>query len=309
MFDDFDDVTAFVCVAEAGSFTGASARLGRDASVISRRVSHLEKTLGVRLLVRTTRSVTLSEAGTYFLQRTRTAIDELRAASRDVSDFAARPQGVLRISLPVAFGREVIAPVFADFLKTYPDIRLDAHFLDRRVDIVAEGFDAVIRVGIVRDSSLTGRELGTFRSQLVASPDYLRENGVPCEPEALESHACLGFTRHPDWPRWILEKGDRRVSITPAGPLITNTSESLLTAVMSGTGIALLPGWLVYRGLLSGELVSVLPDWRSATKMSVYVLMPPGALVPAKTRVFIDTLCRQLASSRLRLDSTGEGRW
>ncbi|EPY4600540.1 LysR family transcriptional regulator [Klebsiella pneumoniae] len=297
MFEDFDDLTAFICVAESGSFTGASDRLGRDASVISRRVSHLEKSLGVRLLVRTTRSVTLTEAGTYFLQRTRAAMDEISAASREVGDFATTPQGVLRVSLPVTFGREVIAPVIPDFLKAYPDIRLDAHFLDRRVDIVAEGFDAVIRVGIIRDSSLTGRKLGSFRSQLVASPGYLKEHGIPSGPEDLEQHACLGFTSHPDWPHWVLENGQERVQITPAGPLTTNTSEALMMAVRQGTGIALLPDWMVKPALDDGTLKSVLPRWLSAAEVSVYVLMPPGVLVPAKTRVFIDTICTQLALS------------
>ncbi len=297
MFEDFDDLTAFVCVAEAGSFIGASDRLGRDASVISRRVSHLEKSLGVRLLVRTTRSVTLTEAGTYFLQRTRAALDEISAASREVGDFATTPQGVLRVSLPVTFGREVIAPVIPDFLKAYPDIRLDAHFLDRRVDIVAEGFDAVVRVGIIRDSSLTGRKLGSFRSQLVASPGYLKEHGTPSGPEELEQHACLGFTSHPDWPHWVLENGQERVQITPSGPLTTNTSEALMMAVRQGTGIALLPDWMVKPALDDGVLESVLPRWLSAAEVSVYVLMPPGVLVPAKTRVFIDTICSQLALS------------
>ncbi|PJR57318.1 LysR family transcriptional regulator [Klebsiella sp. G-Nf4] len=302
MFDDFDELMAFVCVAEAGSFIGASLRLERDASVISRRVSHLEKKLGVRLLVRTTRSVTLTEAGTWFLQRARTALDELSAASREVGDFAATPQGTLRVSLPVTFGRELIAPMFPDFLQAYPDIRLDAHFLDRRVDIVAEGFDAVIRLGNVRDSTLTGRELGAFRSQLIASPAYLQRYGEPTHPEQLAAHRCLGFTSHPDWPYWILENGREHIQVTPAGPLTTNISEALLTAVIRATGIALLPGWMVNQALQRGELVRVLPDWRSAARVSVYALMPPGTLVPAKTRVFIDAVCQQLASSPLWQD-------
>ncbi|HCA9519893.1 TPA: LysR family transcriptional regulator [Klebsiella variicola subsp. variicola] len=302
MFDDFDELMAFVCVAEAGSFIGASLRLDRDASVISRRVSHLEKKLGVRLLVRTTRSVTLTEAGTWFLQRARTALDELSAASREVGDFAATPQGTLRVSLPVTFGRELIAPMFPDFLQAYPDIRLDAHFLDRQVDIVAEGFDAVIRLGNVRDSTLTGRELGAFRSQLIASPAYLQRYGEPTHPEQLAAHRCLGFTHHPDWPYWILENGREHIQVTPAGPLTTNISEALLTAVIRATGIALLPGWMVNQAVQCGELVRVLPDWRSAARVSVYALMPPGTLVPAKTRVFIDAVCQQLASSPLWQD-------
>ncbi|PJX44853.1 MULTISPECIES: LysR family transcriptional regulator [unclassified Klebsiella] len=302
MFDDFDELMAFVCVAEAGSFIGASFRLERDASVISRRVSHLEKKLGVRLLVRTTRSVTLTEAGTWFLQRARTALDELSAASREVGDFAATPQGTLRVSLPVTFGRELIAPMFPDLLQAYQDIRLDAHFLDRRVDIVAEGFDAVIRLGNVRDSTLTGRELGAFRSQLIASPAYLQRYGEPTHPEQLAAHRCLGFTHHPDWPYWILENGREHIQVTPAGPLTTNISEALLTAAIRATGIALLPGWMVNQAVQCGELVRVLPDWRSAARVSVYALMPPGTLVPAKTRVFIDAVCQQLASSPLWQD-------
>ncbi|WP_418280065.1 LysR substrate-binding domain-containing protein [Klebsiella variicola] len=302
MFDDFDELMAFVYVAEAGSFIGASLRLERDASVISRRVSHLEKKLGVRLLVRTTRSVTLTEAGTWFLQRARTALDELSAASREVGDFAATPQGTLRVSLPVTFGRELIAPMFPDFLQAYPDIRLDAHFLDRRVDIVAEGFDAVIRLGNLRDSTLTGRELGAFRSQLIASPAYLQRYGEPTHPEQLAAHRCLGFTHHPDWPYWILENGREHIQVTPAGPLTTNISEALLTAVIRATGIALLPGWMVNQAVQCGELVRVLPDWRSAARVSVYALKPPGTLVPAKTRVFIDAVCQQLASSPLWQD-------
>ncbi|HCI9593338.1 TPA: LysR family transcriptional regulator [Klebsiella variicola] len=302
MFDDFDELMAFVCVAEAGSFIGASFRLERDASVISRRVSHLEKKLGVRLLVRTTRSVTLTEAGTWFLQRARTALDELSAASREVGDFAATPQGTLRVSLPVTFGRELIAPMFPDLLQAYQDIRLDAHFLDRRVDIVAEGFDAVIRLGNVRDSTLTGRELGAFRSQLIASPAYLQRYGEPTHPEQLAAHRCLGFTHHPDWPYWILENGREHIQVTPAGPLTTNISEALLTAAIRATGIALLPGWMVNQVVQCGELVRVLPDWRSAARVSVYALMPPGTLVPAKTRVFIDAVCQQLASSPLWQD-------
>src|SRR4051794_35570848 len=150
----FDEVVAFATVAETGSFKAAGIRLGRDASVISRRLSQLEQRLGVRLLVRTTRSVTLTEAGTFYFQRVRSGIDELDMATREVGNFAATPQGVLKISLPVTFGREVIAPLLPDFLLKYPQIRIDAHFLDRTVDVVSEGFDVVIRIGVVRDSTL-----------------------------------------------------------------------------------------------------------------------------------------------------------
>lgn len=302
MFDHFDDLTAFVAVAESGSFTSASAKLERDASVISRRVSQLEKRLGVRLLVRTTRSVTLTEAGAWFLHRSRAALDELAAASREVGDFASTPQGVLKVSLPVTFGRTVIAPLLPDFLAAYPEIHLDVHFLDRRVDIVAEGFDAVIRVGVIPDSSLVGRQLGSFRSLLVASPGYVRSHRTINRPEDLQDHSCLGFTSHPDWPEWVLENATRKVRLHPEGPMVTNISEALLTAVLKGVGIALLPGWMITTCLHSGELIALLPGWRSAARVSVYTLMPPGLLVPAKTRVFTDMISLALDNSEIWSD-------
>lgn len=296
MIEGFDDFVAFAAVAEAGSFVAASGMLERDASVISRRVSQLEKRLGVRLLVRTTRSVTLTEAGTYFLRRVRSALDELAAAKREVGHFASTPQGVLKISLPVTYGRVVIAPLLADFLNAYPEIRIDAHYLDRAVDVVAEGFDAVIRVGLMRDSSLIGRKVGSFRSLLVATPEYLRAHGRPESPQALSAHVCLCFTAHPDWPNWILERGPERVIVQPRGRLVANTSESLLPAVVQGGGVALLPDWMVAAYLRDGRLEHLLPEWRSAAEVEVRTLMPPGALVPAKTRVFVDMVTRALSS-------------
>ena len=136
-YEGFDDLVAFAAVADTGSFKAAGRQLGRDASVISRRLSHLERRLGVRLLVRTTRSVTLTEAGTFYFRRIRSVLDELDMATREVGDFAATPQGVLKISLPVTFGREIIAPLIPDFLLKYPQIHIDAHFLDLTVDIVS----------------------------------------------------------------------------------------------------------------------------------------------------------------------------
>ena len=295
MIEGFDELVAFAAVAEGGGFPAASRGLGRDASVISRRVSQLERRLGVRLLVRTTRSVTLTEAGSYFLRRVRSGMDELAAANREVGHFAATPQGVLKISLPVTFGRMVVSPLLGDFLQAYPEIRVDAHFLDRVVEVVAEGFDAVIRLGVLRDSTLIARKLGSFRSQLVASPAYLQAHGRPASPQMLSTHLCLGFTSHPDWPDWVLEQGPERVSVQPQGRMASNTSDSLLPVVLKGAGIALLPDWMVAPFLREGRLERVLPEWQSAAEVGVYALMPPGALVPAKTRVFIDTVSEALA--------------
>jgi DNA-binding transcriptional LysR family regulator len=298
-YEGFDDLVAFAAVADTGSFKAASRQLGRDASVISRRLSHLERRLGVRLLVRTTRSVTLTEAGTFYFRRIRSVLDELDMATREVGDFAATPQGVLKISLPVTFGREIIAPLIPDFLLKYPQIHIDAHFLDRTVDIVSEGFDMVVRVGTIRDSSLIAKKIGSFRSLLVAAPAYIEAHGLPNAPEELRSHACLGFTNHPDWPSWVLEKGGEQKTVRPEGPLIANSSEALLVAAVKGAGIALTPDWMAAPHLKLGSLVEVLPGWRSVRDIGVYAIMPPGALVPAKTRVFVDEISQALRAAEI----------
>lgn len=292
--ENFDEVVAFATVVGTGSFKAAGAQLGRDASVISRRLSQLERRLGVRLLVRTTRSVTLTEAGAFYFRRVRSVIDELDMATREVGDFAATPQGVLKISLPVTFGREVIAPLLPNFLVQHPQIRIDAHFLDRTVDVVSEGFDVVVRIGVVRDSTLISRRIGLFRSLLVASSSYAAARSLPNEPSDLHAHACLGFTNHPDWPNWVLEKDGEQRTVRPDGPLIANSSEAQLVAAVKGLGIALTPEWMAASYLNSGQLVTVFPGWRSVRDVNIYIVMPPGALVPAKTRVFVDELSRAL---------------
>ena len=290
MIENFDEIAAFAAVAKSGSFRAAGVQLGKDPSIISRRLSQLESTLGVRLLVRTTRSVTLTEAGTFYFRRVQAVLDELEMATREVGGFAATPQGVLKISLPVTYGRDVIAPLIPRFLMKYPQIHIDAHFLDRTVDIVSEGFDMVIRVGQNRDSSLIARKLGSFHSLLTAAPDYVARAGAPGTPEDLNTHACLGFTKHPDWPDWILEKAGKRVTVRPQGPLTANSSESIMVASVNGAGIALTPDWMAAPHLNAGTLINVLPGWRSVRDIEVHAVMPPGAMVPAKTRAFIDEM-------------------
>lgn len=294
MVEGFDEIDAFAAVARTGSFKAAAVQLGRDASIVSRRLTQLERRLGVRLLLRTTRSVTLTEAGNLYFRRVQSALDELDMATREVSGFAATPQGVLKISLPVTYGREVIAPLIPSFLRRYPQIQIDAQFLDRTVDIVSEGFDMVVRVGEIRDSSLVARKLTSFRSLLTASTDYLNREGMPDVPDDLRSHACLGFTNHPDWPDWILEKAGNRAVVRPQGPLIANSSESIMVAALNGAGVALAPDWMTAPHLKAGTLTEVLPGWRSVRAVDVQAVMPPGALVPAKTRAFVDAMVEAL---------------
>lgn len=285
-----DGLAAFVAVAEAGSFTAAATVIGRDASVLSRRVSQLERRLGVRLLTRTTRKVALTEVGAGYCARVRALLDELAAASREASDAAAAPRGLVRVSVPVTFGRQWIAPLLPGFLRRHPDIRLDMRFSDRFVDVVADGFDVSIRVSAAarRDSSLTTRRLASYRNLLVAAPDYLASRGAPETPAALMAHACLGFTGYADWPDWPLWRDGRRETVRPSCALVADNSEALLAAAIAGAGITYSADWLAGPALRDGRLIEVLPGWSGRDDGGVYAVMPPGRLFPAKTRVFVD---------------------
>lgn len=287
-------LAAFVAVADSGSFTEAAKRLGRDASVVSRRVSQLEEELGVSLFSRTTRRVVLTEVGARYYRRVQSLLEELSSASREASDIAASPQGLLRVSVPVTFGRQWIAPLLPRFLATYPHIRLDVRSSDRFVDVVAEGFDVAIRVGRLRDSSLTARKIASYRNLLVAAPAYLQAHGKPRTPEDLKKHACIGFTGYAGWPDWSLSKAGKRKTIRPQGPLAADNSEVVLSVAIAGAGITFTSDWLAGPALREGKLREVLPGWGGKGEGGVYAVLPPGRLVPAKTRLFVDEVARSI---------------
>jgi DNA-binding transcriptional LysR family regulator len=289
-----EQLAAFVAVAETGSFTDASKKLARDASVISRRVSQLEQQLGVRLLSRTTRRVALTEVGALYYHRVQGLLDELAIASREASEVAASPQGLLRVSVPVTFGRQWVAPLLPDFLARHPQIRIDARFSDRLVDVVADGFDVAIRVGVLRDSTLTARKIASYRSLLVAAPSYLARHGKPKNPAELAQHACLGFSGHADWPDWLMMKDGKRKTVRPTGPLVADNSEVVLMATVEGAGITFTPDWLAGPEIRAGRLVEVLPGWGGKAEGGVYAILPPGRLIPTKTRLFVEAIAKSV---------------
>ena len=299
----FEQLAAFAAVAECGSFARAAKKVGRDASLVSSRVSQLEKRLGVLLLSRTTRRVALTEIGALYYRRVQGLLEELANASREASDAAGNPQGLLRVSLPVTFGRQWITPLLPSFLARHPQIRIDARFSDRFVDVVAEGFDVAIRVGVLHDSSLTSRRIASYRNILVAAPGYLAANGTPRTPSDLMKHACLSFTGHAAWPDWPLIREGKRQTIRPAGPLISDNSEAVLLAAGEGAGIAFIPDWLAGPTLRAGRLVEVLPGWGSKGEGGVHAVLPPGRLIPAKTRLFVDEITKSI-----KADWAGENR-
>lgn len=295
-----EQLAAFIAVADTGSFTEAAKSLGRDASVISRRVSQLEQHLGVRLLSRTTRRVALTEVGTLYHRRVQTLLDELAVASREASDVALSPQGLLRVSVPVTFGRQWIAPLLPAFIARHPLIRVDVRFSDRLVDVVADGFDVAIRVGVLRDSTLTARKIASYRSLLVAAPSYLARKGAPKTPDDLAQHACLGFSGHADWPDWLMMKNGKRKAVRPKGPLVADNAEAVLMAAIAGTGIAFTPDWLAGPEVRAGRLVEVLPGWSGKAEGGVYAVLPPGHLIPTKTRLFVEDVSQSVKAGWAR---------
>lgn len=289
-----EELLAFLAVAEAGSFTAASKRLERDPTILSRRINQLESNLGVRLLSRTTRKVVLTEVGSFYYTRIRTVMDELDEASLEASNFAASPQGLLRVSLPLTFGKQWVAPMLPDFMSKHPRIKLDVRFTDRLVDLVAEGFDVAIRLGSLKNSSLTAKKIVPFRYVLLASPSFISSHGSPSGPEELSKYPCLGFTSLSTWPDWKLRKGAQRRTIRPEGPLIADNSEALLFAAIQGQGIILTADWVAAKAMRDGSLVQVLPDWEGASEGGVYAVMPSGRLIPNKTRLFVDEITENI---------------
>ncbi|MER9254087.1 LysR family transcriptional regulator [Mesorhizobium sp. M0598] len=291
------EMAAFAAIAEARSFTKAAARIGRDATILSRRLASLEERLGVRLLHRTTRSVSLTEAGSEFLVRVRAilaAVDEAEAAAS--AHAGGGPRGVLRLALPGSFGRMWIGPLLPQFLAEFPDVRIEAEFSNRFVDLVAENFDVAVRLGALEDSRLVARKVATRRRLLCAAPSYLARRGTPTAPEALLEHSCLGFSGFQTFPAWeMTDSSGRRVSIEVSGPLVTDDAEVLVEAAVQGVGLMMSTDWLVGRELADGRLVPVLEDWTLADEGAVYVVMPSAKGQAAKTRAFADWIGKRFA--------------
>lgn len=283
----------FVQVAETRSFVGAGRLLGISASAVGKSVSRLEDKLGVRLFHRSTRSVTLTAEGVMFLERCKRILAEIEAAEQELVSVAEAPRGKLRVSLPLVSA--LVLPVLADFMRAHPQVELDLDFTDRQVDVIEEGFDAVVRVGEPKDSRLSSRKLGEFRRLLVGSPAYFAARGVPRRPEELSSHACLHY-RYPSSgkiERWALGRAPDAPEIALPTAMICNNIETRLCFALQGLGIAYLPDFAVREALAEGRLVSVLDDYVEAAG-TFRVLWPASRHPSPKLRAFIDFLAARV---------------
>jgi len=291
--DRFRGVQAFVSVVDAGSFTGAAQVLGVSKSWVSKELSRLEERLGTTLLDRTTRRIRLTEVGAAFHTRCSRVLEELEEAEDVVLQSQRLPRGVLRASVPVSFGVRTLTPVASELLNRCPDLQVDLRFSDRRVDLLADGFDLAIRIGHLEDSSLTARRLASSQRVVVASPAYVERQDKPQHPTDLSQHACLLYGYQQTGASWILRgpSGDR-VVVPVSGRWIADNGDALLEAACAGLGCVYLPDFIVRDAMTEGRVVRVLPDWSETTP--VWALTPPGRYLSPKVRVFIDALSEHL---------------
>jgi len=286
---EIEDIQAFVAVADAGGLSPAAGRLGVSKSIVSRRIARLEKSLHARLLNRTTRGAALTEAGASFREHAVRIAAEADAA-RDAVSPDGKVRGRLRVAAPLSFGASHFAPVLAELASRHPELEIQSSYSDRTVDLVAEGFDAAIRLGLLDDSELVARRISTFGGNLVASPAYLERRGPPRTPDDLLAHDTINRVND-EWP--LLHDG-RVITLHPRARFTADNGAALVPAALAGLGIALLPDFLIAGHLASGALVAVLPDY-PMPEAGVYVVRPPGGSASCKVRVLIDIMVEKFA--------------
>ncbi len=286
--DLLDDMRIFVTAVDAMSFTGAATRLGLSKQFVSRRISALEQTLGVRLLLRTTRRLSVTDLGRVYYERARRILDDVQAANLAVSSQGERVHGNLRVSAPMSFGTMFLGSVIPAFLTTYPDVTVELELNDRTVDIVGEGYDVAVRIGALADSSLIARAIAPMRMVTCASPRYLEAHGAPQTPEDLRDHAVLPYG-HSQRVSWQYSRDGKVLDIPVAGRLRVNNGELARDAAVAGLGVTWLPVFIVAPALLNERLVTVLDAFEPAPS-SIYVVYPQHRQASLVIRAFSDFL-------------------
>ncbi|MEO1093108.1 MAG: LysR family transcriptional regulator [Pseudomonadota bacterium] len=285
-------------VVDQGGFSAAADQLGMSKSAVSKLVRALEDHLGARLLNRTTRRLSLTEAGEAYVEAATRLLQELAEIEAATGDAQATPRGRLRVNAPMSFGLSHLAPLLPGLLRTYPELQVDLTLNDRIVDLIDEGFDVAIRIGQLRDSSLTARKLGEIALVLVASPGYLEAAPPLGTLHDLGEHSCLVYAYGPLRDEWRLQEGGATRTVRVAGRLRANNGDVLVEAAAAGLGVALSPDFIAAPHLADGRLVRVLPAV-SGARLGVYALYPANRHPLAKLNAFVGYLRRHLALNRL----------
>ncbi|MDP3842026.1 MAG: LysR family transcriptional regulator [Oxalobacteraceae bacterium] len=292
--DTLTSMRVFANVVEAGSFSGAADRLDMSRAMASKYVINLEDHLGTRLLNRTTRRLSLTESGTAYYERCVQIISDVQEAEQAVGQLTGTPRGTIKITMPVAYGLHRLGPVIADYVRLYPEVKLEISLNDRRIDLVEEGFDLAIRIGTLPESGLIARKLAVDRTVVCASPAYLQQHGVPEVPADLARHSCLGYTYTSSGDEWRLRSAESDAAIRIAGSIKANNGDMLRLAACNGAGIIFQPLFIVQDDLHAGRLVQILGDYTSKD-LGIYAVYPSRKHLSAKVRTFVDFLVEQLS--------------
>ena len=287
--DRFLQLAALVRTVDRGSQAAAARELGVTAAMVGRYIQALEDRLGARLLNRTTARQSLTEAGAAFYARAQGILEQMEEAETSAADRQAEPRGTLRINAPMSFGTRHLAAAIAEFGRDNPRLRIELVLNDRVVDLVEEGYDIAVRIGVLADSGLIARRLSPCRLVVCASPGYLERRGWPAAPADLQGHDCLvyAYASHGSTWRFHGEHGDQEVRVS--GSLVANHGDALTAAALAGQGIILQPTFIVGEALRAGRLTPVLPGWRPAD-YSMYAVYPSARHLAPKVRRFVDFL-------------------
>ncbi|MEJ2693504.1 MAG: LysR family transcriptional regulator [Candidatus Thiodiazotropha sp.] len=294
--DRLDGLKCFVAVVEASQFSAAAERLGVAKSVVSRRVSELEEHLGARLLQRTTRRLSLTEAGREFYPRALQLLEDLAEAEQSVSSGQQALSGRIRFAVPLTFGLRHMGPLLNRFMQEHPGVVLDLDMDDGHVDLIQQGVDLALRIGRLEDSSLIALPLAPVRTLLVASPEYLAREGTPTTPQELQAHSGLCYSNLPEPQKIRLtDKSGREFTVNIPLRLMANNGDFLLGATAAGLGISFMPSFISYQAIHDGQLVPILRDYRLPLA-TAYVVYPSRRFVPLRVRALADYLQQQFGN-------------
>ena len=295
--DKFLEMKAFAAVVDAGSFVQAADALQMSKPTVSRYLADLEQRLGVRLLHRTTRKLSLTEEGRAFYGRCKTVLADVDVAEAEVTAKSIVVNGLIKINVPVSFGVLHLAPLWPDFMAKYPQVLLDITLADRVVDLVEEGFDMAVRIARLPSSSLVSKQLSSTRMLLCASPGYLRKHGRPKHPSELVDHTVLAYSLLATGDQWEFEGPEGRVTVIVNPSMRTNSGDTCRAAALQNKGVVLQPSFLVGDDLRSGALVELMPQYR-ALEFGVYAIYPTRQYVAPKVRALVDFLAKALRDVR-----------
>jgi DNA-binding transcriptional LysR family regulator len=286
---DLNLLAIYAHVVDSGSFAEAARRLGTSRSAVSKAITRLEKSLGARLLNRSTRHLSVTEVGAAFAEHCNRILDEVSLAERAVSSLHGEPRGVLKVAASVAFGTLHVAPALAEFLGRYRDLDVDMSITDRSIDLAEEGYDVLIRVAREAPPALVARRLAPVRRKLCGTPAYFAKYGVPQTPQDLVDHNCLDYTLADERGLWRFDGPDGPIAVAVSGRLRMDDDEALSHAVLGGLGLALLPTFIIGKDLQAGRLQDALSQYIPVER-HVYAIYLPTRHLPAKIRAFIDYL-------------------